>query len=241
MRHRVLPQKHRWLDQWLVPRSGTPLQVLADAVKEDVARYETEQGTRTRKRKAIDQEHHDAAIALTVANLAYMVLNPSETGRLALNIRRLRFEKTRYENAAIGATFRKYIDASLEALGMLVFEFPKTKGFRGEASSIVPTEAFADRVLQSGISFSHFTRDDHEEVILLDRVEYTDTAITNSYRDTLRGLNAFLASSDIASWTTGAHLALTLSSARCAGTSSSTMGNLHSIRAGVYLVASGKT
>ena len=192
----VAPQKHRWFDQFLIPRTGTPLQRMADEVRVDLAKHEAEAGSRVRKRKAIDQARHDAAVSLAIANLAYMVLNKSDTGRLAVNVRRLGFEKTRYDNPALGVTFRKNVEAPLEDMGMLVFEYSKTRGFRGEASSIVPTQAFADRVAQAGISLADFTRDT-EELILLDQVEYTDTPITNAYRATLRSINAFLDASDI--------------------------------------------
>ncbi len=89
------------------------------------------------------------------------------------------------------------------------------RGYRdrqgGVASSIAPTPHFAAKVHEASVSLSDFGRIEGEELIILKRkvtadvdhstrkelVNYPETSTTTSLRDTMRGLNSFLAGADI--------------------------------------------
>lgn len=204
---RARPVKHQWFDQWLVAK-GEPLHLLVRQVAEQVERG----GVRSRARKPTDQINHLRMVEGIVCNLAYAVLKPPPTGRLAVNSRNGVKGKSRYENRAFGKTFAKTLD-QLAAEGLLDRKLPEA--IRGEVSSIQPTGGFANRVRDAGITFADFAADARREVILLTRVkrrfltetyrtiterelaDYNDTPLTVRCRAEVRALNAFLADADI--------------------------------------------
>jgi hypothetical protein len=65
-----------------------------------------------------------------------------------------------------------------------LLDFSPPTAMRGEVSSIAPTEAFAKRVRELGVSLGDFGRhDEREEVLVLTRKgEYTGRAVNRSRR-----------------------------------------------------------
>lgn len=205
--HRV---RHRWFDDWR-GASGRALRTLVDEVVTLHAQHEASTGARQRKRREADQAHHLASVEGTVANLAYAVLIPPETGRLAVLTGHGTKGFTRYDNPAYGKPFAGLLGA-LSELGVLSWSAPAAR--RGEAPSIAPTDAFAAKVRAGGISLSDFGRMPKEEPIVLKRkaphkqgavspggppglVDYPDTPATVAMRETTQSMNAFLDGADI--------------------------------------------
>lgn len=207
------PERHRWLDQWMVAK-GKPLRELVANVTRLVDRRERAYFARKRARKAADLANHRRAIDGVVTNLAYAALSPPATGRLASNTRHGDKGRSRYDSPAFGKTLPNLLHVLWQE-GVL--DYKHSPG-RGEVSSIAPSSWFAQKVVEHGITFADFGRDPSEELILLsrnsrgdvgssgtvsgrkskERIEYRDTPTTRSYRDAVRRLNAFLAEADIA-------------------------------------------
>ncbi|MGE7416953.1 hypothetical protein [Methylobacterium tarhaniae] len=201
--------RHRWFDEW--QGAATPrLRRLVEEATALVAQYEREAGSRVRDRRPDDLAHYLTAIEVLVSNLAYAVLIPPPTGRLALLTGNGNEGCTRYDNRAFGRPFRTLLD-TFEGIGWLSRE----RGYRdrqgGVASSIAPTPLFASKVHEASVSLSDFGRIEGEELIILKRkvtadvghssrkelVNYPETSTTTSLRDTMRGFNSFLAGADI--------------------------------------------
>jgi len=97
----------------------------------------------------------------------------------------------------------------MHSMGLLDFRLPVA--MRGEVSSIAPTESFASRVRDLGITLADVGRDEREEVLVLtrqagtraaratERINYRETPETRALRNAVRGVNAFLAKADIES------------------------------------------
>lgn len=205
----ITPVRHRWLDAW--QGAATPrLRRLVEEAGSLVTQYERATEARQRQRRPVDQLHHLTAIEVTVCNLAYAVLMPPETGRIALLTGNGCRGFTRYESRAFGKPFRDLLHA-LRSIGWLSWEHGGRDGRMGVASSIAPTAAFSARVNKAGIGLTDFGRVEGEEVILFSRkvdtgandqtrremVEYPETASTRAHRDTMRSLNAFQAKADV--------------------------------------------
>ena len=206
---RVLPlNRHQWFDPWRGAR-GTALRNLVREFAVAIDIHELTNGLRARRRKAVDQEHHAAAIEIVVANIAHAVLMPPETGWLAVLTGNGTSGFTRYDNPALGKPFRSLLNR-LGDLGHMTLRLPRK---RGEASSLAPTGSFSALVRDAGISLADFGRRDGEEVILLartsvewrhglrfryrDKAEYEETAETIAMRRDVRALNGFLAGANI--------------------------------------------
>ena len=204
------PERHRWFDQWVIAK-GEPLHLLVEAVLRSLERDEMQRGLRHRARRAGDLTNFWASVNAAVSNLAYAVLMPPETGRIAVKLGGQRSGMTRYENPALGSKpFRKLIN-QLSELDVLSLNRSKR---RGEVSSIAPSHWFVGQVQKHSITLADFGRAEDEEVIVLsrntsligpddtritkrERIDYKDTKATRSYRSELRRLNSFLASADI--------------------------------------------
>lgn len=204
------PERHRWFDPWMVAK-GDPLRRIVSGVLDALEQDERQRGLRKRARRADDLANHQASVDAVVSNLAYAVLMPSDTGRLAVKLGSQRTGMTRYDNPALGSKpFRKLIK-QLADLNMLSLK--QLEG-RGEVSSIAPSPEFACSVSEGSISFADFGRATGEEVIVLsrntrsvgvdekrvttrERIDYKETRSTRSYRSELQRLNSFLASADI--------------------------------------------
>lgn len=205
------PERHRWLDQWLVAR-GEPLRHLVQTSLRFLDHDETHRGLRRRLRRSVDLANYRRSVEIAVCNLAHAVLMPPPTGRLAVKLGSQRAGMTRYENLALGPKPFRSLIWRLDGLDFLSLH-QSTR--RGEVSSIAPTEWFAGKVREHGVSLADFGRDSSEEVILLhrnthivsendersvdrERIDYRDTNETRAYRAELQRLNSFLAAADIA-------------------------------------------
>ncbi|MCX5580266.1 hypothetical protein [Kaistia terrae] len=204
----MTPERHRWFDNWLGAQGPTLRQLVAE-ITATVDQHERLAGSRTRQRRESDLRHHLAAVETTVANLAYAVVMPPDTGRVAILTGNGRKGGTRYDNPALGKPFR----GLLSRLGDLGVVRWVNSPQRREASSLAPTESFSRTVRAAGIDLADFCRQAEEELVILSRktrqrvsdgvvtartlVDYDDTAESIAIRDTVRGLNAFLGEADI--------------------------------------------
>lgn len=202
-------ERHRWFDDWR-GAEGPALRKLVAEITAAIDQREQAAGTRTRKRRETDQRHHLTAVEVTVANLAHAVLMPPETGRLAILTGNGRNGRTRYDNPALGKPFRTLLHR-FDDHGLVQW---RNSPQRRVASSLAPTESFAQAVRAAGITLADFGRQAGEEVVIASRkehlrvsdglvvsrelVDYADTAETIAIRDGVSRLNAFLGEADIA-------------------------------------------
>lgn len=205
------PVRHRWFDPYLIP-SGEVFQSVLLRITEDVLAFEKTEdgGGRRRQRRPKDQAHFETMIGAVVANLAYVGLNPPETGRLAINTRN-GDGRTRYDHRAFGTTFRGVI-GHLFLMDYLHWSNPRA--IRGEVSSIAPGKRWAELTQGLVFTFDDFSRDQGQEVIMLnrkrrsatpwstdapgrERIDYKDTTETMALRTSMQALNAFLADANV--------------------------------------------
>ena len=73
----------RWFDQWVTAK-GEPLKGLVSSMMGGLAEYERAAKTRKRQRKPEDKLRYETCVEVLVCNLAYAVLNPPTSGRIAL-------------------------------------------------------------------------------------------------------------------------------------------------------------
>src|SRR5215510_1881250 len=73
------PVQHRWFDQWLIAK-GEPLKRLVA----EIAQIVESRDQRQRARRPDDGKNHHRMVEGIACNLAYAVLNPPPTGRLAV-------------------------------------------------------------------------------------------------------------------------------------------------------------
>jgi hypothetical protein len=207
------PQRHQWFDAWLVAK-GDGLKALVDATVAFLDHHETHTRPRTRARKPLDEAHHLKRVEVVVCNLAHAVLMPPPTGRIAVQLGNRRKGRSRYDSPVLGKPLSPLI-WMLEEADFLHLNYST---LRGEVSSVAPSSWFVGKVTEHGVQLSDFGRDEAEEVVVLtrntremlpwwsqqgtrklsrERIDYTDTPETNTYREAVRHLNAFLAAADI--------------------------------------------
>jgi hypothetical protein len=201
----------QWFDQSLYAK-GDALKKLIRSVAGYMQHHPDERG-RQRARKLNDRRTFEACIEAVTVNLAYLTVRPSETGRLALP-RGTGTKRDRYDNPLLAI---RTLNTVVDRLNGLVLDL--TIGQRRlNTSSIAPTEWFKRRVHEAGVSIEDFGRDEHQEVIILnkttrsegwteegtwepqrsvERKDYTDTSTTEAFRAQVRRLNAFLEAADI--------------------------------------------
>jgi hypothetical protein len=208
------PEKHRWFDGWLRAREDGGLRRLVENTIRFLDHHEEHTKARTRARRATDQAAQHLRIEAIVCNLAYAVLEPPPTGKVATKLGNGNKGRTRYDSEVLGKMMRPTVQM-LEAVNILAILH--AKAIRGEVSSIVPTEWFKEKVQEFGITKDDFTRDAAEELVFLTRtvkedahwsskveprkfkewIDYTDTEESRKLRDRMRRLNGFLAEADI--------------------------------------------
>jgi hypothetical protein len=206
------PVRHRWFDPWLIA-SGEVFGPIKTRLARELEAYrlDPELGNARRRRRPEDEARFYVILSAVVANLGYMRLMPSETGRLATNTRN-GAGRSRYDHPEFSTMFRQVLGA-LHVLDYIDRSVPAA--IRGEASSIAPMPKWDDLVRGLGFTFADFFRDHAQEVVILSRkrggdqpwllsrggtrqrVEYTDTGETKRLRDQMRRINAFLTTSDI--------------------------------------------
>lgn len=198
-------QRPPWFDKWLGAGSPTATCLVEEAVAL-VAQLEHQTGARQRRRRPDDEANHRTIVEAIVSNLAYAVLLPHETGRLAVLTGKARRPRTRYDHPAFGDTFATVLQ-SLERIGWLIVH--ESPGM-GEASTIAPTACFSVKVGASGIALGDFQRDVGETVVLSRKeqkgtvgapsrelVDYPETPVTTALRGQMESVNAFLSGADI--------------------------------------------
>lgn len=210
---RSSPERHRWLDQWLVAK-GEPLRQLVRSTIRLVEHREPIHFPRHRARKPNDLAKHHRAIEGIVCNLAYAVLDQPTSGRLAVNVRHGDKGRVRYDSPAFG---KRFSDLVYTLWQEDFLDYMHSRG-RGEVSSVAPSAWFEAQIRQLGVSFPDFGRDPAEEMILLsrnlrgnagwsdeadarkrkERIDFEDDETTRRYRAAVRRLNDFLAKADIA-------------------------------------------
>ncbi|MDT3382483.1 hypothetical protein RNI52_34475 [Labrys neptuniae] len=200
-------ERHPWLDPFM-GAEGAPLRALIKTVTDSVEAQEQAIGARQRKRRPADQAHHEAALEAIISNLAYSILHPPKTGRLAILTGNAAIRRDRYSNPAMGKPVRMLLHR-LSEIGVVAWDY----GWRGNASTLAPTPEFAAMVRKAGIGLSDFGRQEGEELILLWRtgshfaggeyvksrtlVDYANTSQTDAFRATMEAVNRHLAASAI--------------------------------------------
>lgn len=206
-RNKTAPDRHAWFDDWLGIR-GAALRQLRDEILVEVEAAELAGGHRKRRRRPVDQAHHETAVEVVVANLAHAVAAPPPTGRLAILTGNASVGATRYDNRALGKPLRELL-ARLDGLGLIDWRYSLR---RLEASSIAPTDVFAARVTAAGVALADFGRIAGEEAVVVTRkrkagsaergtrvmVDYAETAETTAMRARMEALNGWIAAADIA-------------------------------------------
>ena len=208
------PQRHQWFDAWMMARGGG-LKALVDDTVAFLDHHEKHTRSRTRARKPLDQTHHLKRVEAVVCNLAHAVLTPPPTGRIAVQLGNRRKGRSRYDSPVLG----KPLSPLIHMLWDVDFLNLNWSTLRGEVSSIAPSSWFVGKVREYGVQLSDFGRDEAEEVVApqpqhardaalvvsaggrgsshRERIDYADTPQTNTYREAVRHLNAFLSASDI--------------------------------------------
>lgn len=145
-------ERHPWLDPFM-GAEGAPLRALIKTVTDSVEAQEQAIGARQRKRRPADQAHHEAALEAIISNLAYSILHPPKTGRLAILTGNAAIRRDRYSNPAMGKPVRMLLHR-LSEIGVVAWDY----GWRGNASTLAPTPEFAAMVRKAGIGLSDFGR-----------------------------------------------------------------------------------
>jgi len=200
----------RWFNPWLYAKGGG-LQALLDRFKHGVVKHEEITKARERKRRPDDAGTFEKVVEAIVANLALACLDPPPEGaRIAIPLRK-GTRRNRYENPELSTrTIRNVIEkmSEFDALSLSL------GAYRRGTTTIFPTEWFANRVREWGVTFDDFGRRQSEEVIILKRkskkeedgwtfddeatwVDYNDTETTDGFRTDLRALNRFLEAADL--------------------------------------------
>jgi len=198
-----------WLDQWLMPSPGSPTAHLSQSLQNVIERLEFASGSRRRARKGADKQSFVTMVDVITANLTRATLLGQD--KLAVLMGKDAARRSRYNNPAFGETFSKLLWVIAEA-GVVTLA-PSRE--RGMASSISPAGALCGMVDQWNARLDDLTRLPGEEVVLLTdkskerngigevinesskRVEYTDTAKTNNWRQDVRAINAHLDAAQI--------------------------------------------
>jgi hypothetical protein len=198
----------RWFDQWVTAK-GEPLKHLVSSMLGGLAALERAARSRPRKRRPVDQVRYEAAVEVITCNLAYAVLNPPESGCIAIR-RGKRWKQTRYDNRMLSP---KVITLVLNQFADLPIVTQRVGSSRTGLSTIAPTDWFAERTHEREVSFADFGRNSLEEVVILSTkskpltgagwkkysipVDYKDCEEADNSRAEVRALNRFLEDADI--------------------------------------------
>ena len=103
---------------------------LVDRTLAFIDHHETHSKGRHRARRAADRDLHTRRVEIIIVNLALAVLDPPETGKLAISTRNRAKGRTRYQSAAIGVKPLRKLLATMDQLGLLEDRAPSV--LRGE-------------------------------------------------------------------------------------------------------------
>lgn len=198
-----------WFDQWMIAK-GEPLKQLVSSMLGGLTAHERAGKTRQRKRKTEDQLRYEACVEVLACNLAYEVLKPSPSGRIAVR-RGKRYTQTRYDNRFLSP---KVFVSILDRIAQMDWITQETGSSLAGLSTISPTEWFATRTYERGVSFADFGRSEYEELVILTQkakyvtetglkkikanIDYPDCPEADAIRNEVRLLNCFLENSDLA-------------------------------------------
>lgn len=188
--------RYPWFDKWLSARSPATIRLTDEAIAL-IGRYEAQTNPRQRRRKPTDERNHHTMVEAVAMNLAHAVLMPHETGHLAVLTGKLQRPRTRYDHPSFGDTFASIV-RGFQGIGWLTLM--PSPGM-GEASAIAPTTTFGAMVQGRGIGLADFHRGVGETIVLSrDKalIDYPDTPGSTLLRNSMDGLNTFLAEADLA-------------------------------------------
>ena len=198
----------RWFDQWVTAK-GEPLKQFVLSMMGKLVAYERATKTRKRQRKPKDKLRYETCVEVLVCNLAYAVLNPPESGHIAIR-RGKRVKQTRYDNRMLSP---KVITLVLNQLAQMQIIKQQVGSSTTGVSTMAPTDWFARRTQEKEVSFADFGRNAEEEVVILSAksktvtetglekrsevVDYKDCEEADKSRDEVRALNRFPEQADI--------------------------------------------
>jgi hypothetical protein len=167
----------RWFDLWLTIEGealhdvAEPLFVKLDAQAAAATHY---------KRGATKRELLKERARIVIANLAYAVLKPPPTKRLAVSL--MHGMKTRYDNGLLRGEHLREIIAGLKALGVVDV---RTGGWggpvqAGTVTTIAPSPEFASEIEAHGVVAEDFVRAPGQEVLLLKRADPANLTIADN-------------------------------------------------------------
>jgi hypothetical protein len=199
--------KDCWLDQFLSAK-GEALRGLVDDALIKISRYEQASGLRKRRRKPQDQTSFNAAIETIIVNLSYAALISRTEPRPIVVPRNKNLTRSRYDRQDLKLKTTIYVIDVLSRTGVLT---TRTGRVGKGSSTIKSTPWFHNRVMEAGVTFRDFGRNDEELIILAKRpprsrggrklpakkLPYVDTAEIQAYRTQVALLNTFLAGADI--------------------------------------------
>lgn len=194
-----------FLDQWLVPRLGSPLDEIAQTIAEDVERTFS---YRTR---------HDAAgrrgqiVKNVVANLADVFLLPGAAPSARLAVSTDRSKPTRYDRAGYPYRNKGAVLQALEDAGHLR-KHPYV--FKQRETTVEPTSGLRDLFSSHGVRPAHLHRDPGGETIWLAArtgrrrfgpaspsatkvMPYEDTGDSSRFRAEMERINAAMRDTEI--------------------------------------------
>jgi hypothetical protein len=162
-------------------RDGRPLKELIKRTLGAPSFHEQQTSPRERKRRREDRQRFRECVEALVCNLAYAVLKPPSSGRIAC-ARDNRKGFTRYDNRLLTRKTLVRVTKFLEQYEILTLEIDDpTKGL----STIAPTEWFARRTRECDVSFADFRRSELEEVVILTRTILRSWKVPTSTRKRL--------------------------------------------------------
>jgi len=196
----LVAEKDRFFDPWRVPHSP-PARELVQGVLDEVQAYEAAQGLRKRARRQIDQRSFEATVTAIVCDLVHALASGDEEVVVPRSNRVLG-RKSRYRPAALGKVLPDVLDLlSAPEVGLIEQSLGYQNPFgENRRTAIQPGPKLLARMAQHRLEASDFTRDAHQEVLVLrepkrhekhrpDVLEYTDTDETIRMRTNLRRIN----------------------------------------------------
>ena len=147
-----------FLDQWLMPRSGRPLDEIAQTIAEDVERtfsHRTRQDAAGRRGQIVKN---------VVANLADVILLPGAKPEDRLAVSTDRSKPTRYDRAGYPYRNKGAVLQALEEAGY-IHKHPYV--FKQRETTVEPTAELSKLFSSHGVRPAHLNRDQGGETIWL--------------------------------------------------------------------------
>ncbi|KQQ73644.1 hypothetical protein ASF70_07480 [Rhizobium sp. Leaf321] len=191
-----------FLDPWLTAE-GDGLKSLSETIAERVERKIYTNLTHSARRDAIARRR--LVVENVMANMAVMMLSPHAENRNLLAVATAKTKPTRYDRPDYPQSLLSGVLTALQDLG-LVIRHPYI--YRERSTTVEPTLALMDAILQHGVKLVDIARAEGAETIWLNartgeirfkdrtpikcRMDYDDTAETNGLRAEILRINAHL-------------------------------------------------